>query len=226
MSQFWEDIAERSMGQHTPQELEATAYRLVTEQVLYYADRHSKSAYWMVERYEREFKRVLEPLGVTVEVNRQKRYVYALPRHPKAGTASAAQTLLALVLRAIYDESARIGQFTDDAEVVCDLVELDEKYRLMTGRELPAKGELEALLRTMKRWGIAKRSDEHVSDAIGEPSSTQPYAVLIRPAIVDVLGEAALQRLADWRSVSSTPTDTGEVATDDEQFASEDGRTA
>ena len=225
MSQFWEDIAERSMGQHTPQDLEATAYRLVTEQVLYYADRHSRTAYWMVERYEREFKRALEPLGVSVEVNRQKRYVYALPRHPKAGTASAAQTLLALVLRAIYDESARIGQFTDDGEVVCDLVELDEKYRLMTSRELPAKGELEALLRTMKRWGIAKRSDEHVSDAIGEPSSTQPYAVLIRPAIVDVLGEAALQRLAEWRAVSSAPTDTGDAATDNEQFASEEGRT-
>ena len=71
MSQFWEDIADRSMGQHTRQALEATAYRLVTEQVLYYADRHSKTAYWMVERYEREFKRALEPLGVTVEVNRQ-----------------------------------------------------------------------------------------------------------------------------------------------------------
>ena len=148
-----------------------------------------------------------------------------MPRHPKAGTASAAQTLLALVLRSIYDESARIGQFTDDGEVVCDLVELDEKYRLMTGRELPAKGELEALLRTMKRWGIAKRSDEHVSDAIGEPTSTQPYAVLIRPAIVDVLGEAALQRLAEWRAASSAPTDTAEAATDDDQFASEDGRT-
>ena len=53
MSQFWEDIAERSMGQHTAQELEATAYRLITEQVLYYADRHSKTAYWMVDRYER-----------------------------------------------------------------------------------------------------------------------------------------------------------------------------
>ncbi len=225
MSQFWDDIAERSTGQHTPQELEATAYRLVTEQVLYYADRHSKTAYWMVERYEREFKRALEPLGVTVEVNRQKRYVYALPRHPKAGTASAAQTLLALVLRAIYDESARIGQFTDDSEVVCDLVELDEKYRLMTGRELPAKGELEALLRIMKRWGIAKRTDDHVPDAIGEPASTQPYAVLIRPAIVDVLGETALQRLAEWRAVSSAPTDSGEPEPDDEQFGSEDGRT-
>ena len=225
MSQFWEDIAERSMGQHTPQELEATAYRLVTEQVLYYADRHSKTAYWMVDRYEREFKRALEPLGVSVEVNRQKRYVYALPRHPKAGTASAAQTLLALVLRAIYDESARIGQFTDDGDVVCDLVELDEKYRLMTGRELPSKGELEALLRTMKRWGIAKRSDEHVSEAIGEPTSTQPYAVLIRPAIVDVLGETALQRLAEWRAVSSTHADTGEPALEDESLESEDGRT-
>lgn len=226
MSQFWEEIAERSMGMHTPQELEATAYRLVTEQVLYYADRHSRTAYWMVERYELDFKRALEPLGVSVEVNRQKQYAFALPRHPKAGTASAAQTLLALVLRSIYDESARIGQFTDNGDVVCDLVELDEKYRLMTGRELPTKGELEALLRTMKRWGIAKRSDEHVSETIDEPTSTQPYVVLIRPAIVDVLGETALERLAAWRAVSSAPSDLGDATPDDEPLGSEDGRAA
>jgi len=199
MSQFWDDIAARSNGQHTAQELEAAAYRLVTEQVLYYADRHSRTAYWMLERYERDFKQALAPLGITVEVNRQQRYAYALPRHLKAGTASVAQTVLALVLRAIYDESARIGQFTDDGEVVCDLVELDEKYRLMTNRELPAKGELDALMKSMKRWGIAKKSDEYAGDGADDLAASQPYTVIIRPAIVDLLGETALQRIAEWR---------------------------
>jgi hypothetical protein len=199
MSQFWDDIAARSNGQHTAQELEAAAYRLVTEQVLYYADRHSRTAYWMLERYERDFKQALAPLGITVEVNRQQRYVYALPRHLKAGTASVAQTVLALVLRAIYDESARIGQFTDDGEVICDLVELDEKYRLMTNRELPAKGELDALMKSMKRWGIAKKSDEYAGDGADDLAASQPYTVIIRPAIVDLLGETALQRIAEWR---------------------------
>jgi len=199
MSQFWDDIAARSNGQHTGQELEAAAYRLVTEQVLYYSDRHSRTAYWMVERYERDFKQALAPLGISVEVNRQQRYVYALPRHLKAGTASVAQTVLALVLRAIYDESARIGQFTDDGEVICDLVELDEKYRLMTNRELPAKGELDALMKSMKRWGIAKKSDEYAGDGADDLAASQPYTVIIRPAIVDLLGETALQRIAEWR---------------------------
>ncbi len=199
MSQFWDDIAARSNGQHTPQELEGAAYRLVAEQVLYYADRHSRTAYWMVERYERDFKQALAPLGITVEVNRQQRYAYALPRHLKSGTASVAQTVLALVLRAIYDESARIGQFTDDGEVICDLVELDEKYRLMTNRELPAKGELDALMKSMKRWGIAKKSDEYAGDGADDLAASQPYTVIIRPAIVDLLGEAALQRIAEWR---------------------------
>ena len=198
MSQFWDGIAARSNGQHTAQELEATAYRLVTEQVLYYADRHSRTAYWMLERYERDFKQALAPLGITVEVNRQQRYAYALPRHLKAGTASVAQTVLALVLRAIYDESARIGQFTDDGEVICDLVELDEKFRLMTNRELPAKGELDALMKSMKRWGIAKKSDEYAGDGADDLAASQPYTVIIRPAIVDLLGETALQRIAEW----------------------------
>jgi hypothetical protein len=111
----------------------------VTEQVLYHADRHSRMAYGLIVQYERDFKQALAPLGVSIEINSQLRYVYAKPQHIKAGTASVAQTLLALVLRAIYDESARLGQFTDDGEVVCDLVELEEKYRLMTGRELPAR---------------------------------------------------------------------------------------
>lgn len=208
MSQFWDDIAARSNGQHTAQELEGTAYRLVAEQVLYYADRHSRTAYWMVERYERDFKQALAPLGITVEVSRQKRYAYALPRHLKAGTASVAQTVLALVLRAIYDESARIGQFTDDGEVICDLVELDEKYRLMTNRELPTKGELESLMKSMKRWGIAKKSDEHAGDGVDELAAAQPYVVIIRPAIVDLLGEAALQRIAEWRVANPTTVDT------------------
>jgi hypothetical protein len=198
MSQFWDSIAARTAGQHTAEEFEAAAYRLVVEQVIYYADRHSRTAYWMIERYERDFKQALAPLGVTVEVNRQLRYAFAQPRHEKAGTASVAQTMLALVLRAVYDEAARIGQLTDDGEVVCDLVELEEKYRLMTGRELPAKGELDSLMKSMKRWGIAKKSDEQGADGGEGPAATQPYVVVIRPAIVDLLGEAALQRLAQW----------------------------
>ncbi len=203
MSQYWESLASRTDGQHTSEELEMAAYRLAVEQVLYYADRHSRTAYWMVERYERDFRQALSPLGIDVQVNRQLRYAYALPKHAKAGAASIAQSVFALVLRAIYDESASSGQLTDDGEVVCDLVELAEKYRLMSGKELPTKGKLDALMETMKRWGIARKSEDHGLDD-GDDLAGQPYAVIIRPAIADVLGEAALARLVQFRTVAVT----------------------
>lgn len=204
MSQYWESLASRTNGQHTSAELEMAAYRLAMEQVLYYEDRHSRTAYWLIEAYEREFKQALAPLGLDVQVNRQLRYAYAIPKHAKAGSASITQTILALVLRAIYDESARIGQLTDVGEVVCDLVELAEKYRLMTGRELPSKGKLDSLMESMKRWGIAKKSEDLGFDELDDAALNQPYAVVIRPAITDLLGEAAMARLAQFSPTSST----------------------
>ena len=207
MSQYWESLASRTDGQHTSEELEMAAYRLAVEQVLYYSDRHSRTAYWMVERYEREFRQALAPLGIDVKVNRQLRYAYALPRHAKAGAASIVQTVFALVLRAIYDESASMGQLTEDGEVVCDLVELAEKYRLMSGKDLPTKGKLDGLMETMKRWGIARKSEDQGLDD-GDDSVGQPYAVVIRPAIADVLGEVALARLVQFKTI--TPADASE----------------
>jgi len=212
MSQYWDSIADRTEGRHTSDEFEAAAYRLIVEQVFYYADRHSRIAYWMVESYEREFRQALAPLGVNVHVNRQLRYAFAVPQHAKAGTASVAQTILALVLRMIYDESARIGQLNDDGEVVCDLVDLDVKYREMSGREFPSKGKLDALLEIMKRWGIARKSQEHSLDDSDDTSSAQPYAVIIRPAIVDLLGETVLQRLGKFKT--EAPSDADDTVSD------------
>lgn len=203
MSQYWESLADRSDRQYTSDELELTAYRLVVEQVLYYADRHSRTAFWMVEAYEREFRQALAPLGIDVQVNRQLRYAYALPRHAKAGATTIAQTVFALVLRGIYDEAASTGQLTDDGEVVCDLIELAEKYRLMSGRDLPSKGKVDALMETMKRWGIAKKSEDSGFDD-GDDLAGQPYAVIIRPAIADVLGEAAMARMVQHKVAATS----------------------
>lgn len=218
MSQYWEALASRTDGEHTAEELEITAYRLVAEQVLYYADRHSRTAYWMVDRYEREFRQALAPLGVDVQVNRQLRYVFAIPKHAKAGSASISQTVFALVLRAIYEDAASTGQLSEDGEVSCDLVELDEKYRLMSGKEFPAKGKLDVLMETMKRWGIARKSSEYSHEDMDDAALGQPYAVIIRPAIADLLGETALSRLALFKSpAAGTATATeGDVAKNEE----------
>lgn len=208
-NQYWENLAARSNGLHIAEDFEAAAYRLVVEQVLYHADRGSKTHYYVVERYERDIKEALAPLGVNVQVNRQLRYAFAIPRHGKSGSATIQQTVFALVLRMFYEEGAKLGDLTDDGEVICDLIELAEKYRILTGRELPGKSELDALMRSMKRWGIARVSNEQ-DDVDAEALADQPYAVVIRPAIVDILGETALQRLSQWHGTPAPSPNEGE----------------
>ncbi len=194
----WDLIAERSNGQYAAEDFERTAYRLTAEQVLYHADRGSRAAYWLVERYERSFRDVLDPIGIELTVNRQLRYVVATPRHGASTPASTMHTLVALVLRGVYDEFARAGGLTDEGEVVVDSVELGEKFRLMTGREMPSKAEFDAALRVMKRWGIARRGSDEMDDGAG-------YSVVIRPGIIEVLGETALARLAQWGHSGDAP---------------------
>lgn len=206
-SQYWESLAARSNGLHTVEDFETAAYRLVVEQVLYH-ERGSKTHYYVVERYERDIKEALAPLGIDVRVNRQLRYAFAIPRHGKSGSATTQQTVFALVLRMFYEESAKLGDLTDDGEVICDLIELAEKYRILTGREMPGKGELDALMRSMKRWGVARVSNEQ-DDVDADALADQPYAVVIRPAIVDILGETALQRLSQWHDTPAPSFDEG-----------------
>jgi hypothetical protein len=194
----WEDLASRLDGVYTVEDFETAAYRLVAEQVIYHSDRSSRVTYAILDLYEREFAKVLAPLGVSLSINRQLRYVTALPRHAKAGTATVAQTLFALVLRGLYDEGVRAGGLTEDGEVLCDYIELQEKFHLMTGRDLPTRGELDTLLRSAKRWGIARRLEDDDSGHLTPLQEQSAGGVAIRPAIVDVLGETALLRLAQW----------------------------
>ena len=215
--QNWEDLAGRLDGIYTVEDFETTAYRLVAEQVIYHSDRSSRVTYSILDLYEREFAKVLSPLGVTLSINRQLRYVTALPRHAKVGTATVAQTLFSLVLRGLYDEGVRAGGLTEDGEVLCDYIELQEKFRLMTGRDLPTRGELDTLLRTVKRWGIARRLEEDDTGSLTPLEEQSAGGVAIRPAIVDVLGETALMRLAQWGTATDDthgdgPADTGDSA--------------
>jgi hypothetical protein len=194
----WEDLASRLDGIYTVEDFETAAYRLVAEQVIYHSDRSSRVTYAILDLYEREFVKVLAPFGVSLSINRHLRYVTALPRHAKAGTATVAQTLFALVLRGLYDEGVRAGGLTEDGEVLCDYIELQEKFHLMTGRDLPTRGELDTLLRAAKRWGIARRLEDDDSGHLTPLQELAAGGVAIRPAIVDVLGETALIRLAQW----------------------------
>jgi hypothetical protein len=196
---FWTDAAQATKNVVTEDDFEAAANRLVTEQILYAADRGSKVAYGLIRDFEREFKRALDPLGYVVRVNSQLRYACAIPKHARTSPVTVDQTLLALVLRKIFDEETRSGHHDENGEVACDLITLEVKYKQTTGgRELATGGKLVALMQWMRRWGLARVSDEDGNQFAHD--ADQPYVVIIRPGISEVLGEAALARIALFAS--------------------------
>jgi Domain of unknown function (DUF4194) len=188
MKRSWAQLSQLSGDLYIPQDFERAAYRLVTEQVLYSSDRMSKNAYHLVETYLNDFAAALEPLGIRLERNAHYRYVVALPTHGEGTAVSLEQTLLILVLRHRYDAAMRQGQIEDQGEVIVELPELQEAYQAMTGRPMPEVGPLRETLRMLRRWSVCKTIE-------CEPDDPQPFRILVRPAIVEIVGAQWLQRL-------------------------------
>lgn len=188
MKRSWAILSQLSNGVYSTQEFERAAYRLVTEQVLYSADRKSKNAYHLVETYLSDFASALEPFGVRLERNAHYRYVIALPSHGEGAPVSLEETLLILVLRQRYDEAMRQGQVEEYGEVLVELPELQEAYPALVSRPMPEVGQLRALVKALKRWSVCRQVES-------EPDDPQPFKIMIRPAIVEIVDTQWLQRL-------------------------------
>jgi len=186
-----------------PQDFERAAYRLVTEQVLYASDRRSRNAYHLVETWLGDFTSALEPLGIRLERNAHFRYIVALPAHAEGVAVSLNETLLALVLRQRYDQAMRRGEVEEHGEVTVELPDLQEAWPALTGRPMPEIGTLRDLLRTARRWALCREEE-------CEPGDLQPFRIVVRPAIVEIIGPQWLQRL-DQHNL-----DDGESETDDD----------
>ncbi len=188
MKRSWAHLSQLSGDLYITQDFERAAYRLVTEQVLYSSDRMSKNAYHLVETYFNDFAAALEPLGIRLERNAHYRYVVALPTHGEGAVVTLEQTLLMLVLRHRYDVAMRQGQIEDLGEVIVDLPELQEVYQSLTGRPMPELGPLRDTLRMLRRWSVCKTVECEADDP-------QPFRIVVRPAIVEIIGAQWLQRL-------------------------------
>lgn len=204
MKRSWAQLSQLSGDIYIPQDFERTAYRLVTEQVLYSSDRMSKNAYHLVETYLNDFAAALEPLGIRLERNAHYRYVVALPTHGEGTAVSLEQTLLMLVLRHRYDAAMRQGLIEDHGEVIVELPDLQEAYQALTGRPMPELGPLRDTLRMLRRWSVCKTAE-------CEPDDPQPFRILVRPAIVEIVGAQWLQRL-DQHNRDDDDSDDEDVA--------------
>lgn len=188
MKRTWNTLSQQSNGLYVVADFERAAYRLVTEQVLYASDARSRSAYHLVEAYLEDFAAALDPLGIRLERNAHHRYVVALPKHGEGTPVRLDETLLLLVLRQRYDEGMKQGLVEELGEVVVELPDLQEAWPALTGRPMPEIGSLRTLAASARRWGVCRLVE-------GEPDELQPFHLVVRPAIVDIVGEQWLHRL-------------------------------
>ena len=209
MASIWERLAEGNR-MLTVDDYERAAYRLVTAQVLSVNDQATRKDYHLVAEHLREYKQVLEPLGIGVRHNAEYRYVVAQPRHVlNQAKASKTVTLLVLVLADIYHRVRFNGQEGDFGEAYVELPDLQEAYQGATGYDFPTRtGEVRALLGELERWGIARMHGNEF-----DPS--QPFSVMIHPAISDIVSKEWLGQLDGLRKQSDAEEQEAEGDSED-----------
>lgn len=181
----WERLAEQN-PLYAVGDYQRAAYRLMMEQVLYASDRKSRTAYDMIVKHIGVYRELLDKFGMIVIHNHHLSYLVATPSQYVAEKMRLPETRLALILRRLYDDKMHATDIVA-GEAFIDLAELERAYKDILHRDLPDQSELKTLLVAMKRYGIARIED--VADE-------QPFQIIIRPGIVDVLGETALLQLA------------------------------
>lgn len=181
----WERLANQSQT-YAESDYQKAGYRLVMEQVLYASDQRSRLAYELVVKHRKDYDTLLAQLGMTITHNPHMGYVVATPSQYVSDKMRLAETRLALVLRRLYDDKMHATEIVA-GEAFVDMIELERVYKDLLDRELPTKAVLEEQLQALKRYGIAR---------LEETRDEQRLQVVIRPGIVDVLGETALLQLA------------------------------
>ncbi len=181
----WERLAAQSQT-HIESDYQKAGYRLVMEQVLYARDARSRVAYELIVKHRKDYDALLAQLGMTITHNPHMGYLVATPNQYVSEKMRLAETRLALVLRRLYDDRMHATEIVA-GEAFVDMIELERAYKDLLNRELPAKAPLEDQLQALKRYGIVR---------LEETRDEQRLQVVIRPGIVDVLGETALLQLA------------------------------
>lgn len=184
----WKRVAEQQ-SLYAISDFQRATMRLLVEQILYQSNPRQRIDYDIISTYESDFAEAIDLFGCRLDHNSQERYVAAVPMQPDTSKISLMHTLLALVLRKLYDHHMNRGSLNAGIAGI-NLSELEIAFNESTGRELPMKpqSELIGLLDAMKRWGIARPiKAENLGDAT--------WYVEILPGIQSLINERSLAML-------------------------------
>lgn len=181
----WKRIAEQD-GAHSVRDFQKAAQRLIVDQVLYQANPKQRADYDLVVAYEGAFAEALDLFGCMLDLNVQERYAAVVPTITEVSKIPLMHTLLALVLRKLYDHHMNSGSLHAGIAGI-SLPELEAAFQESTGRELPMKpqSELIGVMDAMKRWGIGRLVR---TENLGEAT----WFVEILPGIQSLINERTL----------------------------------
>lgn len=199
----WERLAAQGSGLYEQQDYQQAAYRLMMEQVIYAGDRRGRVPYELITRHLGIFRDLFDKFAMSITHNPHHGYVVCIPRHAFGARMRLEETRLALLLRRVYDDRINAADVVD-GEAFVSLEELEQLYKDLLGRQLPDRGEMRNLVRSLKRNGMAREVDA---------TDEQPFQIAIRPAIADILGQNALLQLAAY---GADPDDTDDDIDDAE----------
>lgn len=190
----WERVAEQHQL-FSADDLRRAGYRLVMDQVIYGSDTRSRTTYEILIKFLGSYRELLGSLGMTVIHNPHMSYVVAVPNQYVAEKMRLSETRLALVLRSLYNDKMYATEIVA-GEAHVTIHDLEAAYKDLMKKELPDNALLRDILLALKRYGLLRLEEAH---------DEQPFTVVVRPGIVDVLGETALLQLA-----THAPSDTSD----------------
>lgn len=204
----WKRIVDQQKA-YTIRDFQRAASRLMTEQILYQANLKQRTDYDLVATYEKEFTEALDLFGHKLDHNARERYIAAVPSQPEISKIPLMYSLLALVLRKLYDHHMNRGVLNAGVAGV-SLSELETAFKESTGRDLPMKpqSELMSMLDTMKRWGISRAVK---ADNIGETT----WFVEILPGIQSLINERSLAMLKAHAEALYEPSGVSELESEE-----------
>ena len=190
---------------YSEQHFQKAAMQLITEQVIYQSNRKQKSTYDLINLYRKQFDESVKLFGCELKHNEAFRYYAAVPLFSELSRVSLPDTLMALVLRKIYDRKMHKGVVHKGiAEVSINELEVD--YLDSTNRELVLQPRtiLDQQFKSMKRWGIARmvKGEDDVD------------FVQILPGIATMINEATLSNLkthAESKAAESISVDQDKI---------------
>ncbi len=178
------------------QDFEASQFRaassyMLRHQTIHREDHNARSTYDLIIRFRGYFSDLFDALGLKMVVSDRDLTIALIPLESQARSRLPIdETILLLSLRDAYERGVAAFEIEEHGQVETTTMVLLERYETITGRQRPSWPRVKEILRAMYHRNLIAYGDEFPEES--------GLAIIIRPTIRDVTGEAYLERIEEF----------------------------